>query len=306
MSQSFGFVKRLALTLTATLALAAQASAVTIQHFKGTSEFDDTPKRVVVLGNGSLDVLDRIGVKPVGAPHSLLPEYLADYKQTTGNTGSVGEPDFEAIFTLKPDVIIAENRMLRVYDDLNQIAPTVMFYVDNGQYWQDTQANWRMLGKLFDKQDEVEALIAETQQQLDSASSKVAKQNLNALMLMNNGSNVAMFNKGSRFSIVFDDFGFAESSSKNIAPIEGSHGNLISFEYVADAQPQVIFILDREQAIGRSVGKAKELFSNPLVDSTPAAKNNKVVYIDPNAWYISGGGVTATQTMISDIDKVLN
>lgn len=306
MSQSFGFVKRLALTLTATLALAAQASAVTIQHFKGTSEFDSTPKRVVVLGNGSLDVLDRIGVKPVGAPHSLLPEYLADYKQTTGNTGSVGEPDFEALFTLKPDVIIAENRMLRVYDDLNQIAPTVMFYVDNGQYWQDTQANWRMLGKLFDKQDEVEALIAETQQQLDSASSKVAKQNLNALMLMNNGSNVAMFNKGSRFSIVFDDFGFAESTSKKVAPIEGSHGNLISFEYVADAQPEVIFILDREQAIGRSVGKAKELFNNPLVDSTPAAKNNKIVYIDPNAWYISGGGVTATQTMISDIDKALN
>lgn len=306
MSQSFGFVKRLALTLTATLALAAQASAVTIQHFKGTSEFDSTPKRVVVLGNGSLDVLDRIGVKPVGAPHSLLPEYLADYKQTTGNTGSVGEPDFEALFTLKPDVIIAENRMLRVYDDLNQIAPTVMFYVDNGQYWQDTQANWRMLGKLFDKQSEVEALIAETQQQLDSASSKVAKQNLNALMLMNNGSNVAMFNKGSRFSIVFDDFGFAESTSKKVAPIEGSHGNLISFEYVADAQPEVIFILDREQAIGRSVGKAKELFNNPLVDSTPAAKNNKIVYIDPNAWYISGGGVTATQTMISDIDKALN
>ncbi|GAL37645.1 catechol siderophore ABC transporter substrate-binding protein [Vibrio maritimus] len=159
MSQSFGFVKRLALTLTASLALAAQASAVTIQHFKGTSEFDGTPKRVVVLGNGSLDVLDRIGVKPVGAPHSLLPEYLADYKQTTGNTGSVGEPDFEAIFTLKPDVIIAENRMLRVYDDLNQIAPTVMFYVDNGQYWKDTQANWRMLGKLFDKQEKWKHLL---------------------------------------------------------------------------------------------------------------------------------------------------
>ncbi len=276
MSQSFGFVKRLALTLTASLALAAQASAVTIQHFKGTSEFDDTPKRVVVLGNGSLDVLDRIGVKPVGAPHSLLPEYLADYNQTTGNTGSVGEPDFEAIFTLKPDVIIAENRMLRVYDDLNQIAPTVMFYVDNGQYWQDAQKNWRMLGKLFDKQSEVEALIAETQQQLDNASSKVAKQKLNALMLMNNGSNVAMFNKGSRFSIVFDDFGFAESSSKKVAPIEGSHGNLISFEYVADAQPEVIFILDREQAIGGSVGKAKELFNNPLVAQRQQRKTTRL------------------------------
>jgi iron complex transport system substrate-binding protein len=125
-------------------------------------------------------------------------------------------------------------------------------------------------------------------------------------MLMNNGNNVAMFNKGSRFSIVFDDFGFGESTSQNVAPIQGSHGNLISFEYVADAKPEVIFILDREQAIGRSVGKAKELFNNPLVNSTPAAQNKKIVYINPNAWYISGGGVTATQTMIADIDKALN
>ncbi|MFH0263399.1 siderophore ABC transporter substrate-binding protein [Vibrio barjaei] len=306
MSQSMSFIKRVALTLTASFAMVANASAVTIQHFKGTSEFDETPKRVVVLGNGSLDVLDRLGVKPVGAPHSLLPDYLAKYKASTGNTGSVGEPDFEAIFTLKPDVIIAENRMLRVYDELNKIAPTVMFYVDNGEYWQDTQANWRMLGELFDKEAEAEALIAETQAQFDKTASVVSKQDLNALMLMNNGNNVAMFNKGSRFSIVFDDFGFGESTSQSVAPIQGSHGNLISFEYVADAKPEVIFILDREQAIGRSVGKAKELFNNPLVNSTPAAQNKKIVYINPNAWYISGGGVTATQTMIADIDKALN
>lgn len=306
MSQFLSFVKRGALTLTASFAMIASASAITIQHFKGTAEFDETPKRVVVLGNGSLDVLDRLGVQPVGAPHSLLPDYLAKYKESTSNTGSVGEPDFEAIFTLKPDVIIAENRMLRVYDDLNKIAPTVMFYVDNGEYWKDAQANWRMLGKLFDKEAEVEALIAETQAQFDKTAVEVSKQDLDALMLMNNGSNVAMFNKGSRFSIIFDDFGFAESTSQSVAPIEGAHGNLISFEYVADAKPEVIFILDREQAIGRSVGKAKELFNNPLVNSTPAAQNKKIVYITPNAWYISGGGITATQTMIADIDKALN
>ncbi len=174
MSQFLSFVKRGALTLTASFAMIASASAITIQHFKGTAEFDETPKRVVVLGNGSLDVLDRLGVQPVGAPHSLLPDYLAKYKESTSNTGSVGEPDFEAIFTLKPDVIIAENRMLRVYDDLNKIAPTVMFYVDNGEYWKDAQANWRMLGKLFDKEAEVEALIAETQAQFDKTAAEVS------------------------------------------------------------------------------------------------------------------------------------
>ncbi|MCW8349136.1 ABC transporter substrate-binding protein [Vibrio sp. ZSDZ65] len=305
MNQVFGFIKRASITVAACSMFVGHAFAVTIDHYKGSVEFKETPKRVVVLGNGSLDVLDRIGVQPVGAPHGLLPSYLTQYKTSTSNTGSVSEPDFETIYTLKPDVIIAENRMLRIYDELNEIAPTVMFYVDNGQYWQDTQANWRMLGQLFDKEQEVEALIEETQSQLTTAADQVEEEQLNALMLMNNGNNVAMFNKGSRFSIIFDDFNFAESNSQNVAPVEGSHGNLISFEYISDAKPDVIFILDREQAIGRSVGKAKEMFNNPLVNSTPAAKAKKVVFIDPNAWYLSGGGVTATQTMISDITSAL-
>nr|WP_202906923.1 ABC transporter substrate-binding protein [Vibrio mexicanus] len=299
-------VMRLAVACAALVTMSTQAASITIEHFKGTTTFEQVPQRVVVLGNGSLDVLDRIGVQPVGAPHSLLPSYLSEYKTSTTNTGSVGEPDFEAIFTLKPDVIIAENRMLRLYDELNKIAPTVMFYVDNGQYWQDTQANWRMLGKLFNKEQNVESLIAETQAQLDDVSSKVVKEQLNALMVMNNGNNVAMYNKGSRFSIVFDDFGFAESTSQNVAPIEGAHGNLISFEYISDAKPEVMFVLDREQAIGRGEGKAKALFNNTLVNSTPAAQNKKIVYIDSNAWYISGGGVTATQTMINDVSKAVN
>ncbi|MGV2986226.1 siderophore ABC transporter substrate-binding protein [Vibrio sp. E150_011] len=306
MSQVYSLIKRTTLVLATCCALTAQAFAVTIDHYKGTVEFKETPKRVVVLGNGSLDVLDRIGIQPIGTPHGLLPPYLSQYKESTSNTGSVSEPDFEAIYMLKPDVIIAENRMLRVYDELNQIAPTVMFYVDNGQYWKDSQANWRMLGQLFDKENEVEALITETQSQFTATAEHVQKDHLNALMVMNNGNNVAMFNKGSRFSIIFDDFKFTESSSQNVAAVEGSHGNLISFEYIADAKPEVIFILDREQAIGRSVGKAKEMFNNPLVDSTPAAQNKKIVFIDPNAWYLSGGGVTATQTMISDINSALN
>lgn len=125
----------LAIVLASSLLMTAQAKTVTIEHVKGTAQFTEVPQRVVVLGFGSLDVLDQIGVQPVGAPHSLLPDYLASYKETTANTGSLSEPDFEAIYMLKPDIIIAENRMLKVYDKLAQIAPTVMFSIEGDKYW---------------------------------------------------------------------------------------------------------------------------------------------------------------------------
>lgn len=293
----FGFVSLLLMVF--------NANATTISHFKGETKFNGVPKRVVVLGNASLDVLDKLGIKPVGAPHSLLPHYLADYKNTTQNTGTTAEPDFEAIFMLKPDVIIAENRMLSIYDDIRQIAPTIMFYIESGNYWQDAQKNWRMLGKLFNKQAEVEELISQTQTKISQVAQQSSTKQLQALMIMNNGNNLAMFNKGSRFSLIFDEFNFGQSSSKNVAPIKGNHGSLISFEYIADAKPDVMFVMDREQAIGRSSGKAQALFDNPLVKGTPAAKNKRLIFIDSNAWYISTGGITATELMINDAQKAL-
>ena len=295
----------LAIVLASSLMMTAQAETVTIEHVKGTAQFDEVPQRVVVLGFGSLDVLDKIGVKPVGAPHSLMPDYLTSYKDTTANTGSLSEPDFEAIYMLKPDVIIAENRMLKVYDKLAQIAPTIMFSIEGDKYWADAQQNWRALGQLFDKQAEVEAIIAETQDSIAAVNDKVTSGETTAMMLMNNGNNIAMFNKGSRFSIIFDDFGYVESKSATVAPIKGTHGNLISFEYIADAKPEVLYVLDREKAIGKSEGRAQQLFDNPLVAATPAAQQGNIVYLDSSAWYLAGGGVTAIHRMLGDIERTI-
>ncbi|PMG98283.1 siderophore ABC transporter substrate-binding protein [Vibrio lentus] len=295
----------LAIVLASSLMMTAQAETVTIEHVKGTAQFDEVPQRVVVLGFGSLDVLDKIGVAPVGAPHSLMPDYLTSYKDTTANTGSLSEPDFEAIYMLKPDVIIAENRMLKVYDKLAQIAPTIMFSIEGDKYWADAQQNWRALGQLFDKQAEVEAIIAETQDSIAAVNDKVTSGETTAMMLMNNGNNIAMFNKGSRFSIIFDDFGYVESKSATVAPIKGTHGNLISFEYIADAKPEVLYVLDREKAIGKSEGRAQQLFDNPLVAATPAAQQGNIVYLDSSAWYLAGGGVTAIHRMLGDIERTI-
>ncbi|MEZ9892543.1 siderophore ABC transporter substrate-binding protein [Vibrio lentus] len=295
----------LAIVLASSLMMTAQAETVTIEHVKGTAQFDEVPQRVVVLGFGSLDVLDKIGVKPVGAPHSLMPDYLTSYKETTVNTGSLSEPDFEAIYMLKPDVIIAENRMLKVYDKLAQIAPTIMFSIEGDKYWADAQQNWRALGQLFDKKAEVEAIITETQDSIAAVNDKVTSGETTAMMLMNNGNNIAMFNKGSRFSIIFDDFGYVESKSATVAPIKGTHGNLISFEYIADAKPEVLYVLDREKAIGKSEGRAQQLFDNPLVAATPAAQQGNIVYLDSSAWYLAGGGVTAIHRMLGDIERTI-
>ncbi|MDO6706001.1 siderophore ABC transporter substrate-binding protein [Photobacterium sp. 1_MG-2023] len=306
--KSFGLLSRIVLLAAGLLAtqaaFAENHSPKTIKHALGEITLDQVPQRVVVLGQGSLDTLNRLGIEPVGVVKSMMPAYLSKYQddQYVG-VGSVVEPDFEAIFMAKPDLIIAEARMTALMDQLQEIAPTIMYSVEYGQYWQDAQKNWRMLGEIFNKQAEAEQLISEVQTKLDATQKRVKDSGMNALMLMNNGNKLAMFNEGSRFSMVFNDFGFSPARSEKVSA-GGPHGNLISFEYIADAKPDALLVLDREQAIGRDTGKAKARFDNPLVKSTPAFKQNHIVYLNPNAWYITMAGATATELMIDDINAL--
>lgn len=289
------------------LALApAGAIAKAYQHSMGSVEINEVPKRVVVLGYGSLDYVDALGITPVGVPKTLLPTTMAKYSSdSVANTGSVIEVNFETLFTLKPDLIIAEGRMASVYKDLKDIAPTYMFEIDTKDYWKTTQNHWRVLGDIFDKEERAEQLIADVQNQIEHLHSKVTTNPPRALTVSNSGSNLAMFGPDSRFSFVYNEAGFATSSSDNVKAKAGKHGNLISFEYIADAQPEVLLVLDREQAIGRSNGKAKALFDNELVESTPAAKSSRVMFIDPAAWYLTAGGYQSTQTMIKELNQVV-
>lgn len=281
--------------------ISLSTAAQTIEHALGTIEIDGIPKRVVVLGHGSLDYLDALGVNPVGVTKQLLPQFMSKYNdEQYSATGSLHEPNFETIFMLKPDIIIAENRQSELYKELSQIAPVYMFQIDNSNYWETTQHHWRALATIFNKQSRAEALIKEVQTQIDNVNNSATQQPSQALVVMNNGNNLAMFAEKSRFSVIYQEFNFEQASSQKVPVVAGPHGNLISFEYIADAKPEVIFILDREQAIGMSKGKAKTLFDNNLVNATPAAKKQRIIFMDPAAWYLATGGYQATKMMIND------
>lgn len=294
------------LAFTASLIALSSASvfAKTYEHSMGTIEINNVPQRVVVLGFGSLDFVDALGVDPIAMPKNLLPETLSKYKSDKYiNTGSLQEANYETLFTLKPDLIIAEGRMAKLYPDLADIAPTYMFQIDSKNYWDTTEQHWRTLGEIFDKEERAEVLISEIQTEIDALAARTKEDQPKALTVMSNGSNITMFSPISRFSFIYNEAGMQTSSSDNVASETRTHGNLISFEYIADAKPDVLLILDRDQAIGKASGQAKQLFDNSLVSSTPAAKNERITYLDPAAWYLAAGGYQSLKVMMDDLNN---
>ncbi|WP_295893674.1 siderophore ABC transporter substrate-binding protein [uncultured Vibrio sp.] len=278
---------------------------IEISHSLGKVQLDGTPKRVVVIGVGPLDALDRFGIEPVSVSQvATLPEYLAKYKgKEYGSSGSLFEPDFEAIYTQKPDVIIVGARGVSSYEELTKIAPTIVFSTDaNKGYWESTQQQWHNLGEVFDIADKVTKKISDLDKQFEQIRRYNEKNKVDALTVMSAGGNLTAFGEHSRFSSVYHDFGF----SQTVEGIrEASHGDLISYEFIAKSNPSTLLVIDRDVLVNAGKSKVREAFENDLVKATKAYKNGQVVYLDVDAWYLSIAGVTATEQMIEDVQHAI-
>ena len=214
---------------------------------------------------------------------------------------------FESIYTQKPDLIIVGPRSSKHFKELSKIAPTFVFAVKNGtDYWEHTQALWHDLGEIFDKQDFVNQKIEALNQRFSAIKSYNQEHNLDALMLMSSGGNVTSFGEGSRFSILYKDFGFKPTIEvkDNKSEKTGGHGQLVSYELVSQENPSTLLILDRDKLVNKNKSTTRQDFDNDLVKSTSAYKNNRMIYLDIPAWYVASSGITATETMIEDIESL--
>ena len=86
-----------------------------------------------------------------------------------------------------------------------------------------------------------------------------------------------------------------------------THGNEASFEYIVQMNPEYIFVMDRDAAIGTDGAQlAKDIMENELVQSTDCYKNGNLIILEhPAVWYTGEGGITALDLMIQDLETAL-
>ncbi len=278
-----------------------QGKEVVIEHNLGSTTLDSVPKRVVVIGHGALDALDYFGIEPIAvAKAAKLPTYLSKYSSKDfPSVGSLFEPDFEAIFVQKPDLIIVGPRGASSYEELSEIAPTLVFAAQDGSsYWESTQTQWRNLAKAFAIDEKVEKKIAELDGQFKAIRQFNKDNNVDALTVMSSGGNITTFGAQSRFAAIYKDFGFTETV-KGIKP--SRHGDLISFEFIQQSNPQTLFVIDRDKLVNKGKSTTLKDFDNDLVKSTKAYQNQRYAFLDLDSWYLAISGVTATEKMIADV-----
>lgn len=278
------------------------SETITIKHEYGEAEVTKNPEKVVVFDFGILDTLSELDVEVAGLPKANIPSYLSKYEdEKYANLGSLKEPDFEAIHALKPDVIFISTRQADMYKEFSEIAPTIYVGLDYTHYVDSFKHNMQLVGEVFSKEAEVETELAEIDEQIVAINEKTAETDSKALVVLASEGKASAYGPNSRFGLIHDVFGFKAADEK----IEiSTHGQNITFEYILETNPDVLFVVDRDAAVGGDAS-AKDSIENELVKKTNAYKNDKIVYLNAEYWYLSGGGLISMKEMIKEVEAGL-
>jgi iron complex transport system substrate-binding protein len=73
---------------------------------------------------------------------------------------------------------------------------------------------------------------------------------------------------------------------------------------VQKVNPDILFIVDRSKVVGNVV-LDKEEVENQLVRQTAASREGKIYYLNPEYWYLAGGGIMSVNAMIDEVAQAL-
>jgi len=282
--------------------LPLQAEELTITHAQGETKVAANPQSVLVFDYAALDTLDALGIKVTGVPGSNLPPFLSQYQSDDYlKIGSLFEPDYEAVAAANADLAIVAGRSSSAYEQLSAILPTV----DLSNGWDDftgaVKTNSKIMGEIFGKQAEIDTMIADFDNSVADFKAEAPKLGT-ALVVLTNGGKVTAYGPGSRFGLVFDTLGLAPA----VADVEAAtHGEAISFEFILEANPDWLIVIDRDAATGTASGAAEQVLDNELIHQTKAWQNKQIVYVDPVRWYIVNGGLRNMHIMVDELKSAM-
>ena len=163
-----------------------QAATKVVETVKGEVEIPANPQRIVDI-SGSSEELAILGHTVVG----------------TANVDSY-DTDIEAILACEPDLIIMAPRQEKIYDELKEIAPTVMLE-DQSNDWEEKLKD---VAKLFGQEDEAQAWLDDYYAKAEKLGKEIKEANgedTTYLTVLASSGSFMVFTEGGIGTVLKDD-----------------------------------------------------------------------------------------------------
>ena len=270
----------------------------TIVHDFGTTELKKVPKRIVILDNLYGEILDPLHITPVGATtgqadsqefSTLFKKQYKDAKVVS--IGWQGNPDFDKIAELKPDLILMTGEQEDLYDELSEIAPTVGYQINTDENWDYHETSLKV-AEIFDKRDEMkkdlDRLDAREAVFAENVKAKFGNQKLMYLRVTDN--DIRYYAYG-HFGYLYDTYHFNRAETFN----PDDMFQVIDPDKLKDINPDLLIVQADSQEL-----LDNKLKNTPVWTSLKAVQNNKVIYADYST-YMLGFGIVSQEAIMKQI-----
>jgi iron complex transport system substrate-binding protein len=284
-----------------TLDVSSRTAYRTVKHTLGEVRVPLHPQRIAALGNVPLEAALALGFKPVGVAtwggHGTVsgpPPYIkGEGIEDIENIGQEGQPNLEKLLALKPDLILGESYYDKIYNQLQQIAPTVL------HEWTPTwKSLFRSYAEALGKTTEVENIVNDYDRRIAQFKQQMGdrlKRTTVSVIQFEPGQ-VRLYMHDSYNGRILQDLGLPRPRSQD----KDKWTELISIERIPDADGDVIFVAqaDREATLYR------QFASNPMWQQLRAVKSGRVYEADFDYW-MGGGGPISINLVLDDLFRYL-
>ena len=281
----------------------AIGKTVTVTDVRGEVEIPADPQRIVDL-SGNSDILSILGYKVIGTANSdaydytKFPTYLEETLKGAEILGYSMQDtmDVEAVMNLNPDLIVISTVQEKMYDQLSEIAPTVMIQLEALNWKDDVKA----FAKVFNKEDVANKWLEDYEAKAKKAGDKIKAEygeNTTYLSFLASGGQFFIFDGAGFGSVLYEDMGLAKPEGMP----EQSDISLpvVTYEGLASIKSDYIFLISTPEDL-------KQLESNAIWNSLPAVKEGKVVVLESSPYFNQGYSSIGRQLLVDEIGEMLN
>ncbi|WDF04924.1 ABC transporter substrate-binding protein [Shouchella hunanensis] len=270
-----------------------------IEHIKGEFVVEDKPERVVVLDVQFLDQMMALDEIPVGTVYAEtdngLPEYLGEAPSDATLLGTYLEPNLEAIISTDPDLIIATDTHEDIYDQLERIAPTIMF--DRMEDWQTVLLSF---GTLLNQTEKAETVIADYTTKVDELKADLEESVGDEVvsLIRPRDDMIRLHTTSHRTAqILYDDLGL---TPPEMATVSSDSSTMISLEVMPDLEADHLFLLQDDTNLDLTAS----FQASSVWQGLDAVKNDHVYEKNTGLW-IGYYGPIAINLVVDQIAEEL-
>ncbi len=280
-----------------------KSKTVTVTDVRGEVEIPENPERIVDL-SGNSDILSILGYKVIGTANSdaydytKFPTYLEETLKGATILGYSMQDtiDVEAIMNLDPDLIVISTVQEKMYDQLSEIAPTVMIKLEALDWKEDVKS----LAKVFNKEEAANTWLENYDKKSKEVGDKIKEtygKDTTYLSFLASGGQFYVFDGAGFGNVLYEDLGLAKPEGM---PEQNDISlPVVTYEGLASIKSDYIFVIATDEDL-------KVLEESGIWNNLPQVKEGKVVKLDSSPYFVQGYSSIGRQVLLDEIMEMLN